>query len=105
MSEEARAIVPTPDVEFPFALAAAPPRWEEDRQTGIATHGPPVALAAAVQTAPPVIDVTIGEVEVTIEGNSQPPLRTVRRPEPRHAASSPTPPAVAGRLARQYLDR
>ncbi|MGA2114838.1 MAG: hypothetical protein ABSH56_08825 [Bryobacteraceae bacterium] len=47
---------------------------------------------------------TIGKIEVTIESEPQPPLRAVRRAEPRAAAPS-RPAPMTGRLARQYLDR
>jgi hypothetical protein len=48
---------------------------------------------------PPAIDVTIGNIEVTIEG---PP--TSRRTEPHSPKSQPMPP-ISGMLARMYLDR
>jgi len=71
-----------------------------DRPVASATRGP-------AQASPqPVIEVTIGKVEVTIEGDVQPPLRATRRAEPRAAAPTrPAPPARTGSLARQYMDR
>ena len=55
---------------------------------------------------PPVVDVTIGKIEVTIEGERQPPpLRITRPPEPRGAPKRFDTPRRAGRLARLYLDR
>ena len=63
----------------------------------------PGARQPAAQMQPqPIIDVTIGRIEVTIEGESQLPLRAARRTP---APPRPSTPAGLGRLARQYLDR
>ena len=71
-----------------------------------ATRTPAEAPMAMRQASPqPVIDVTIGKVEVIIEGDVAPPLRAVRRADSRVAAPTRPAPPTAGRLARQYLDR
>jgi hypothetical protein len=64
----------------------------------------PASQPAPRRNVPPAIDVSIGKIEVTIESEPEPPLRAVRRAEPR-AAAPPRPAPLAGRLARQYLDR
>jgi hypothetical protein len=65
----------------------------------------PALQPAPQRISPPVIDVTIGKIEVTIENEPSPPLHVARRIEPRAAAPPrPASPAI-GRLARQYLDR
>ena len=64
----------------------------------------PASQPAPRRNLPPAIDVSIGKIEVTIESEPQPPLRAVRRAEPR-AAAPPRPAPAAGLLARQYLDR
>jgi hypothetical protein len=83
-------------------------RQEPDRPAPAATraHSPAPASAPAMEPAvQPVIEVTIGKVEVTIESDSPPPLRAIRRPEARAAAPARPAPALPGRLVRQFLDR
>lgn len=78
-----------------FAVPVPTRRQDRDRPVVGATREPQ-----------PVIDVTIGKIEVTIEGESRPPLRAIRSAEPRSAAPRRTVlPPRTGRLARQYLDR
>jgi hypothetical protein len=83
-------------------------RLPPEKPASSPTRAQPPVLApqpAPRRISPPVIDVTIGKIEVTIENEPRPPLRTVRRAEPRAAAPPrPASPAI-GRLARQYLDR
>ncbi len=66
----------------------------------VAAHTPPPQPAAQ-----PVIDVTIGKIEVTVEGEPHRPVLAVRRAAAPVAAPTRHAPPMAGRLARQYLDR
>ena len=79
-----------------FAVPVPTRRQDRDRP----------AVSATREPQPSVIDVTIGKIEVTIEGDSRPPLKAIRPAAPRGAAPRQTvPPPRLGRLARQYLDR
>jgi hypothetical protein len=58
-----------------------------------------------VRTTQAQFDVTIGRIDVIIEAEPQPAVRTQRR-EPRAISpAKPAPLSATGRLARQYLDR
>lgn len=86
-----------------FAVPAPMRRHDPDRLVNSATRELSEMPAAVPQ---PPIEVTIGKIEVTIEGDPRPPLRAIRPVEPRGgAARQPVPPPRAGRLARLYLDR
>lgn len=65
----------------------------------------PAPIPAREPPTQPVIDVTIGKVEVIIESDTPPPLRAIRRQEARGAAPARPAPPLPGPLVRQYLDR
>jgi hypothetical protein len=71
------------------------------------TFSPSSIVHEAARTPPaPLqpIDLTIGKIEVIVEGEARTPLRAYRPPEPHPARQSASRP-TAGRLNRQYLDR
>ena len=95
---------------------------EEDGLAGVSAsmptvpNAPPFAapqppeireITRVLRAAPqPVVDVTIGKIEVIVEGERQaPPLQISRRPEPRVPPKRVDAPRRAGRLARLYQDR
>jgi len=77
-----------------------------DRPAAVATAvAKPAPVSLAQPAVQPLIDVTIGKVEVTIESDPQLPLRASRFPQSPVARPKPAPPPIAGPLARQYMDR
>ncbi len=97
------------DKEHAFVIPEVVRTWfREETDLPIATakgEPRPAAIAPPKPAVQPVIDVSIGKIEVTIESDSPPPLRAMRPQPSRVAAPKPAPPPIAGRLARQYMDR
>jgi len=97
------------DMQTNLGLTIPEPVREWLRTNSHRPHPPQTRHAAESATPQPVpeqmIDVSIGKIEVFVESDSRPPLRAIRRPEPRAAPAIPAPPPGPGQLARHYLDR
>lgn len=100
------------EIAAPAVFPASAPAVHQRSAPGAPPRSAPAPAREATRPAAPSpappqpsLDVTIGKIEVTIEGERKPPLRITRPAPPRVPSKRGDPPRRAGRLARLYLDR